>query len=312
MLCHLKPGLNTRTLEMFIWNLLRMLELRVNHQEIERTVFGTDLVVEQNFAATYKRNLIYIDTSLFTQEDSSLFKVSYLNSQSARLKGPLIYDYITESNSVFMFLTETWYREKGDEVLINNLKPEGFAPPISIPRVGKSGGGLCLVHKKSVSVTKTVLDNFKSFEACDFTLKSSSRVTKYICIYRPPPNKKNKLKPSTFINELCDLLDMYLIDQHHLVFLGDFNLHFDSDVEPYVLQMKTCLHNRNLKQLVNKPTQKHNHILDWVIVREDDELIQNIDVVDKCLSDHYVITFNINMAKPKAIKRHIKSRDLKK
>ena len=86
---------------------------------------------------------------------------------------------------------------------------------------------------------------------------------------------------------------MYLFDQHHLVFIGDFNLHFDSDIETYALQMKTCLHNRNLKQIVRKPTQKSNHILDWVIVRDDDELIQNIDVIDKCLSDHYVINFSV-------------------
>ena len=258
-----------------------------------------------------KKNLTHIDTSLFLQEDSTLFKVSYLNTQSARLKGSLINEYIVESNSDIMLLTETWYREKGDEVLINDIKPEGFAPPMSIPRVGRSGGGLCLVYKKSISATKKVLDTFTSFEACDFTLKSSCRTTKYICIYRPPPSAKNKLKPSTFINEFCDLLDMYLFDQHHLVFIGDFNLHFDSDIETYALQMKTCLHNRNLKQIVRKPTQKSNHILDWVIVRDDDELIQNIDVIDKCLSDHYVITFNVIMSKPKAIKRHIRSRDLK-
>ena len=55
----------------------------------------------------------------------------------------------------------------------------------------------------------------------------------------------------------------------------------------------------------------HHIFIDWVIVRDDDVLINNIDVVDKCLSDHYVITFNINMSKPKAIKRHIKSRDFK-
>ena len=69
--------------------------------------------------------------------------------------------------------------------------------------------------------------------------------------------------------------------------------------------MKTCLQNRYLKLLVNKPTHKHNHIFDWIIVRDDDELVCNIDVVDKCLSDHYVISFNINMAKTKVIK-HVK------
>ena len=140
-------------------------------------------------------------------------------------------------------------------------------------------------------MNKTVLNNYKSFEACEFSIKSTKNGTKYICIYRPPPSKKNKLKPSMFISEFCG----------HLVFLGDFNLHFDSEVEFYAQTMKTCLHNRNLIQLVNKPTQVKNHILDWVIVRDDDILVQNIDVSDKCLSDHYVISFTVNGSKPLAI-----------
>ena len=60
--------------------------------------------------------------------------------------------------------------------------------------------------------------------------------------------------------------------------------------------MKTCKQKCNLKQLVKRPTNKHNRILDWIIVKDDDELVRNIDVVD-------------NMAKPKAIRRHVKSHD---
>ena len=97
-----------------------------------------------------------------------------------------------------------------------------------------------------------------------------------------------------FIEEFCDLLDNYLITNDHLVLLGDINLHYDSEVEFYAQKMKTCLRNRNLTQLINEPTHIKNHILDWVIVRDDDDLVQNIEVSDKCLSDHYVVSFNIN------------------
>lgn len=58
-----------------------------------------------------------------------------------------------------------------------------------------------------------------------------------------------------FIQEFCDPLDNYLITNDHLVLLGDFNLHYDSEVEFYAQTMKTCLQNRNLIQVVNKPTQ---------------------------------------------------------
>ena len=259
-----------------------------------------------------KRTLTYIDTTSIEYTDFSNLKISYLNTQSARLKGSLLNDLITYSNSDLFFFTETWFRSEGDEVLINELRPPGFAKPISVPREGRTGGGLCLVYKQSILVTKTVLSQFRSFEACEFRTKSDNKVTKFICIYRPPPSKTNKLKPNMFIREFCDLLDMYIITKDHLVILGDFNLHHDSEDEYYARSMKTCLQNRNLVQLVNKPTQISNHILDWVVVREDDNLVQNLEVSDKCLSDHFVISFNINISKPPSIKRSVASRDLKR
>lgn len=131
------------------------------------------LRVNKNISRVNKRTLTYIDTSKCILQNSSLLKISYLNAQSARLKGSLLNDFIVESDSDLVFLTETWFRPEGDEVLINELKPPGFEKPISIPRQGRIGG----------SNPQTVLDQYNSFEACEFHVKSVSKVTKFIYIY---------------------------------------------------------------------------------------------------------------------------------
>ena len=75
--------------------------------------------------------------------------------------------------------------------------------------------------------------------------------------------------------------------------------------------MKLLLPERNLIQIVNQPTQRMGHILDWVVIRNDDKSISNLQVTDKCISDHFVITLNFNMSKPKPTKNVIQSRNIK-
>ena len=57
-------------------------------------------------------------------------------------------------------------------------------------------------------------------------------------------------------------------------------------------------------------THKHGHILDWVIV-ESNFPIFSINVTDKNISDHYMITFELNVSKLQREKRTIISRNLK-
>ena len=54
-----------------------------------------------------------------------------------------------------------------------------------------------------------------------------------------------------------------------LAFIGDFNFHFEDSSNGDVDQLKTLLNDHDLVQLVDMPTHKRGHVLDWVIVRRD-------------------------------------------
>ncbi|GFS14941.1 hypothetical protein ElyMa_004919700 [Elysia marginata] len=71
--------------------------------------------------------------------------------------------------------------------------------------------------------------------------------------------------------------------------------------------MRDILRTHLLSQVVNTPTQKKNHILDWVVT-PDIDLINNLQVMDKCISDHKVIVFELPYCKPKLVKRTITCR----
>ncbi|GFR84543.1 ATP-dependent DNA helicase [Elysia marginata] len=142
------------------------------------------------------------------------------------------------------------------------------------------------------------LTKFKSFEGYELRLRS----IKLIAIYRPPPSKKNKFTTAVFLDEFEDLIDSYVTEQQ-IILLGDTTFHYDSTTDNYVKKLKTMLNNRNLHQAIDEPTHIKTHTLDWLILREDDTSIYGIQVSDKALSDHFVITFTIPIDRPKVEKK---------
>ncbi|GFR67228.1 hypothetical protein ElyMa_001992600 [Elysia marginata] len=62
-----------------------------------------------------------------------------------------------------------------------------------------------------------------------------------------------------------------------------------------------------LKQIVTVPTHNKNPILDWVIT-EDEEIIKDLQVTDKCVSDHFLVAFQLDIQKPLPKKRTVVTR----
>ena len=87
-----------------------------------------------------------------------------------------------------------------------------------------------------------------------------------VCLYRPPPNKRNKLTNSLFLEEFSELLSQYADSSSDTVYIGDFNFHYDDCSDGQISRLRTMLSDHNLTQLVNVPTRKRGHILDWVVV----------------------------------------------
>ena len=187
-----------------------------------------------------RTNLIEIDLRLAIQDASNHLKVSFLNAQSARNKTVILRDFVVESNSDIVFITETWFSTVADSVLIEELTPPGFCIH-SISRLTGKGGGLCVIIRSSITSSCSALRSYKSFEACELQMSTTDDAATFILLYRPPPNKKNKPSTNMFVSEFKDLLDSYTSNRGQFIILGDFNLHFNSTSGQYVQTIKTTL-----------------------------------------------------------------------
>ena len=185
-------------------------------------------------------------------------------------------------------MTETWFNISGDEASISQMTPPNYTTD-SFPRETR-GGGICITSK---NVIGSCLKNASNVDFASFELSKSDMLFynnhfTVFCIYRPPPSKENMQTASKFLNDFEVFLDVYTLTLKRFLIIGDINLHFDEKDETYVKQMLHVLHTRNLTQLVNVPTHRSRHIIDWIITRNDvSNSIFKIDVTDICISDHF-------------------------
>ena len=89
------------------------------------------------------------------------------------------------------------------------------------------------------------------------------------------------------MSEFNQLLEKYASFDSNIIILGDFNFHFDSKTDSNVKKIKSTLSSCNMTQLIETPTQKHHHIINWLIVRDNQtEKIGNLYITDNLISDH--------------------------
>ena len=112
-----------------------------------------------------------------------------------------------------------------------------------------------------------------------------------------------------FTEQLPDHLD-YVNNLPGFVWLvGDMNIHFDNPLQSLTKQTLTTLSLYNLVQVINKPTHRCGHIIDWVIVRPDDDIHRKYTVTDSLESDHYCTKsyFNVSVSKPSTLYRTVRN-----
>ena len=112
-----------------------------------------------------------------------------------------------------------------------------------------------------------------------------------------------------FTEQLTDLLD-YVNSLPGLVCLvGDMNIHFDNPLQSLTKQTLSTLSLYGLVQVINKPTHRCAHIIDWVIVRPDDDIHRKSTVTDSLESDHYCTKSysNISVSKPSTLYRTVRN-----
>ena len=142
--------------------------------------------------------------------------------------------------------------------------------------------------------------DFTSFEAVELQLSINKLSAKCICLYRLHKVlhkvKHTKVNFPIFLSEFTDHLSNYASSTVDVSILGDFNLHYDNSSDSYVKRTNSVLSDFGFSQLVDRPTHKLNHILDWVVVCKDKTLIIYDDVIEyPGLSDHFAIFGRVNV-----------------
>ena len=92
---------------------------------------------------------------------------------------------------------------------------------------------------------------------------------------------------------------------------GDFNLHYECASDPAVKTFRTLIDEHDLQQFVQGPTHKHKHTLDLALVRSEFNTVLDINIDDNCLSDHFLISFEVDIRKPGPVKHRVKTRNIK-
>ena len=91
--------------------------------------------------------------------------------------------------------------------------------------------------------------------------------------------------------------------------VGDINIHFDNPLQSLTKQTLTTLRLHSLVQAINKPTHRCGHIIDWAIVRPDDDIHIKSIVADSLESDNYCTNsyFNVSVSKPSTLYRTVRN-----
>ena len=64
------------------------------------------------------------------------------------------------------------------------------------------------------------------------------------------------------------------------------SFHFDNTLQSLAKQTFATLSLHSFDHVINKPIHKHGHIIDWVVVRPDDDIHRKSTATDSLESDH--------------------------
>ena len=185
-----------------------------------------------------------------------------------------------------LVITETWFDKAS---IYNDLVPDGYSIHLQ-NRIDRRGGGVAIVYRTSLHVTRETPTQLSSFEHTSIIISNIKPTIRVIGLYRPPNLKKS----ADFSDDLALLLENYNSTPHRTVISGDFNAHMNNNSDVFAKAICSVLSDCNLKQHIAEPTHRLGNILDLVITPADGELIVKITVHDYSISDHYLVVAKLS------------------
>ncbi len=165
-------------------------------------------------------------------------------------------------------------------------------------RKDQHGGGVAIVHRDWLKVSKQTVNVYDTFEHMEVLLQTGSDCVRLCVVYRPPSSSKPQ-----FLDDFNKYIDELATMSGKLLVLGDFNIHIDKPADSDAQTLRDLMYCLNLEQHVSQATHEKGHILD---------VITSLSVIPAAFSDHYILKFNIPGKKFEKERKTIKIRNIKK
>lgn len=243
-----------------------------------------------------------------TNVNQDSLNLALWNAQSLKQKINLIKDFKLENNLDLIFITESWLKNE-DVVEIGQLLDNGTYKFLHTPRSGRPGGGVACLANASLKIKKINTDKTKTFEHMEVLLESKDQNITFVIVYRPEPSRHNPYSMNEFYEEFMSFISSYCISKQKFVLVGDFNFHMNNPTDIRAKKFNEILGIYNLTQHVVGATHRSGNTLDLVISPPD--IVKQCSV-GELLSDHFSITFKINVKGQNSVKQYMKYRNMKK
>lgn len=235
------------------------------------------------------------------------------HSINAKDKSTSLCDFVISHQLDVLAVTETWLtgddRDHRTIADINNTLPNYVFR--HSPRLHSRAGGVGILVRNGINIKLHENHAFKSFEHIDLTLSSLSSSFRLLIIYRPPPNKKNKLTFSMFLEEFGNLAESVISNSSKFLLAGDFNIHVDSVENREAANFCDLLAATDLIQHVNVPTHDAGHTLDLLISDNSDDFLSSVTTNHDLPSDHAAVKCLINVIRPPAQRSTFRTRKIR-
>ena len=237
----------------------------------------------------------------------AMLKCLSWNVQSLQNKCAEVMEHVQDYEADVVFLSETWMQSNNNEITAM-VKSYGYTL-LHNRRCNRDkvhGGGVGIMLKTSMSHKHISSKSFSSFEhtIVKVRLKGNTNFT-MISIYR-----LLSIPINVFFGDFTKLLEMLSASNEVYVLVGDINIHLDTD-DSNALHIKEIFNMFNLKQYVHSPTHTLGHTIDCVLAGSDYPQINGLICDDVKLSDHFILSFEVNISVSKSEYETITYQDTK-
>ena len=199
-----------------------------------------------------------------------------LNTQSLKENEDLLAKYLRSEAIHIVIVTETRFTNQDRDVIwteSNEFVKDGYLIN-AVNQDRRSRGGITLIYKSSITVSKIKQITYQSFEVAHWMVSIENTTLNLLDIYHPPYSTSQKITNSMFLDELTDHLTEWMSSFRNFLIGGNFNIHIDDTEDRDAQIFNDTMEALALQQHVMFPTHQPGNTLDLIFT----EITSKLDI----------------------------------